>query len=179
MRKLFSTFPGEWFGLGLLLLRVATAVTLILQGAAYVTELRTLQIGTWVVCLITLGSGVSLLAGFVTPIASVLAVVVEVGVRFLWLPAAGWNFFNGNPLSLDVIAMALASAFLGLQRSPWTLICSAAAELSFLALHSRRNRNSSPEDSYIESASSEDSRIVGNDQHHPVRDHAPDHASSP
>jgi uncharacterized membrane protein YphA (DoxX/SURF4 family) len=113
LRKLYSTFPGGWFGLGLLLLRVATAVTLILQGAAYVTELRTLQLGTWVVCLITLGSGVSLLAGFVTPIASVLAVVVEVGVTFLWLPAAGWNFFHGNPLSLDVIVMALASAFLG------------------------------------------------------------------
>lgn len=113
MRRLFSTFPGGWFGIGLLLLRVATGVTLILEGAAYLPELQTWQLRTWVFCLLALGSGVSLLMGFLTPIASTLAVLGEVGITLLWLPVPSWNFFRGNPLSLDVIVMALVTLFLG------------------------------------------------------------------
>jgi uncharacterized membrane protein YphA (DoxX/SURF4 family) len=113
LKRLYSTFPGGWPGIGLLLLRLALGVTLIIQGSAYLLELRDLKLGTWAVCLLALGSGISLLMGFLTPVASAWAVLGGMGITFLWLPVPSWHFFNGNPLSLDVIIMALAAIFLG------------------------------------------------------------------
>jgi len=113
LRRLFSTFPSGWPGLGLLLLRVATAVTLIAQGLAYFPELQDSRLGTWAACLVALGSGASLLIGFFTPVAGALAVLASLSLTFLYIPTGNWHFFYCNPLSLDVVIMAVVSAFLG------------------------------------------------------------------
>lgn len=113
MRKLYSTFPGGWHGIGLLLLRVAIGGTLILQGSAYLPQLRELRLEMWFVCLLALVSGTALLAGFLTPVASSLAVFGGMGIMFSWLPTANWNVFNFNPLSLAAIIVAVASGLLG------------------------------------------------------------------
>ena len=93
MRKLYSTFPGEWHGLGLLLLRVAIGGTLILQGSAYLPQLPGLRLEGWAVCLLAFTSGTALLVGFLTPVASSLAVLGGMGITFSWLPGANWNVF--------------------------------------------------------------------------------------
>ncbi|MGB7822493.1 MAG: hypothetical protein WBL22_09915 [Candidatus Sulfotelmatobacter sp.] len=113
LQRLYSTFPGGWPGIGLLLLRVGIGATLIIQGAAYLLELQDLRIGTWVVCLLLLGSGGSLVIGLLTPIATALSVLGGLGVTFMYFPAPGWNFLNGNPLTFDLLVMAMASALLG------------------------------------------------------------------
>ncbi len=113
MRRLYSTFPGGGPGTGLLLLRLAIGVTLIAQAFAYLPELQDMRIGTWAVCLLALGSGASLVIGLLTPVASALAVLAGLGMTFLYFPAANWHFFYGNPLSLDVVIMAMVSALLG------------------------------------------------------------------
>ena len=113
MRKLYSTFPGGGPGMGLLLLRLAIGVTLIAQGLAYLSALQDLRMTTWVVCLLALGSGASLVVGLLTPVAGALAVLAGLGMTFLYLPAANWHFFYGNPLSLDVVIMAMVLALLG------------------------------------------------------------------
>ncbi|MFZ0288063.1 MAG: DoxX family protein [Candidatus Sulfotelmatobacter sp.] len=113
MQRLYSTFPGGWPGMGLLLLRLATGVTLITQGFAYLPELQELNFGTWVVCLLALASGSSLLVGLLTPFASALSVLGSLGMTFLWLPAPNYNLFKGNPFSFDVLIMAMACALLG------------------------------------------------------------------
>lgn len=113
MRRLYSTFPGGWPGMGLLLLRSAVGATLIIQGLAYLPELQDLKIETWAVCLLALASGASLLIGLLTPIAGALAVVAGLSVTILYLPTTNTHFFYGNPLSLDVVIMALVSALLG------------------------------------------------------------------
>ena len=113
LRKLYSTFPGGWHGVGLLLLRVAIGGTLILQGSAYLTQLRELRFEMWSVCLLAVVSGATLLVGFLTPIASSLAVFGGMGIMFSWLPTANWNVFNCNPLSLAAIIVAVASGLLG------------------------------------------------------------------
>jgi uncharacterized membrane protein YphA (DoxX/SURF4 family) len=113
LRRLYSTFPGGAPGLGLLLLRLAISVTLITQGLAYLPELQELKIESWAVCLLALGSGASLAIGLLTPVAGVLAILAGLGMTFLWPPASNWQFFQGNPLSLDVVIMAMASALLG------------------------------------------------------------------
>jgi len=113
LHRLYSTFPGSWSGLGLLLLRVALGATVIIQGSAYLLERQDLRFGPWAVCLLALGSGSALLVGFLTPIASVVAFLGGVGIAFSWLPVPSWNLFSGNPLSIDAIIMALAAVFLG------------------------------------------------------------------
>ncbi len=113
MRKLYSTFPGGWHGIGLLLLRVAIGGTLIFQGSAYLPQLRELRLEMWSVSLLALVSGTALLAGFLTPVASSLAVFGGMGIMFSWFPTANWNVFNFNPLSLAAIIVAVASGLLG------------------------------------------------------------------
>ena len=113
MRRLYSTFPGGWPGMGLLLLRVAVGVTLIIQGSAYLPELQNLKMGPWVVCLLALASGAALLMGLLTPVAGFLAAGTGLGVTLLYLPTTNGQFFYDNPLSLDVIIMAMVCALLG------------------------------------------------------------------
>ncbi len=113
LRRLYSTFPGEWHGIGLLLLRVAIGGTLILQGSAYLPQLHGLRLEGWAVCLLAFTSGTALLVGFLTPVASSLAVLGGMGIIFSWLPGANWNVFARNPLSLAAIIVAVASALLG------------------------------------------------------------------
>jgi uncharacterized membrane protein YphA (DoxX/SURF4 family) len=113
LRRLYSTFPGSWSGLGLLLLRVALGGTLIVQGSAYFPELHDSRFGAWAMCLALLGSGSALLMGFLTPVTSALAFAFSMGITLSWLPAPSWNFLTGNPLSMDAVVIALAAVFLG------------------------------------------------------------------
>jgi uncharacterized membrane protein YphA (DoxX/SURF4 family) len=113
LRRLYFTFPGGGPGLGLLLLRLAIGVTLIIQGFAYLPELQESKIETWAVCLLALGSGASLALGLLTPVADALAILAGLGMTFLCPPASNWHFLYRNPLSLDVVIMAMVSALLG------------------------------------------------------------------
>ena len=113
MHRLYSTFPDGWYGLGLLLLRVALGATLIVQGSAYLLALRDPRFGLWAMCMLVLSSGVSLVIGFLTPVAGAIALLAAVGVTFSWLPVPAWNLFSGNLLSFDAIAMAVATILLG------------------------------------------------------------------
>jgi uncharacterized membrane protein YphA (DoxX/SURF4 family) len=113
LRRLHSAFPDGGPGMGLLMLRLAIGITLITQAFAYLPELQDLRMGTWAVCLLALGSGASLVIGLLTPVAGALAVLAGLGMTFLYPPTANWHFFYGNPLSLDVVIMAMVSALLG------------------------------------------------------------------
>jgi len=97
----------------LLLLRVAIGGTLILQGSAYLPHLRSLRLEMWSVCLLAFASGTALLVGFLTLVASSLAVLGSMGIMFSWLPTAHWNVFNCNPLSLAAVIVAVAACLLG------------------------------------------------------------------
>ena len=113
MRSPYSTFPGRWQGLGLLLLRSALGLTLIVQAAPYLVDLQGLAVRAWAGCLLELAGGTSLLLGFLTPAAGILAVLVGVGISLSWFPVAASVFFNGGLLTVDLVVMAMACAFLG------------------------------------------------------------------
>ena len=144
MQRLFSTFPAGWPGFGLLLLRSTIAVTLIVPGFAYLLEQEEIPFGAWAVCLLAVASGVSLLVGFWTPFAGSAAAIACLGATFLLLPAGKWNLFHGNPLSLDVVVMAITTAVLGPGHFRWMPGCSDAAELLFLASPPYQPRSSRP-----------------------------------
>ena len=75
MQKLFSMFPRGWPGLALLLLRVFVGAELVSDAAMILPELD----GILVCALIA--SAVAIIVGITTPIAAVLAGIIEaVGV---------------------------------------------------------------------------------------------------
>jgi len=94
MQRLFSTFPGGWPGVGLLLLRIAAAAPLLLatfplfSGDHSGMGLPFRLLGN--------GSSVFLLLGLGTPIAAALQVLIE-----------GWLAFAGGTLNPNHGALAL------------------------------------------------------------------------
>jgi len=113
LHRLYSTFPDGWFGMGLLLLRSALGATLILQGSAYFSGQKDLNLALLAMGLLALCNGATLLMGFLTPIAGASALLAALGATFSWLPTPNWNIFSANPLSVDAITIALATILLG------------------------------------------------------------------
>lgn len=94
LQRLFSTFPGGRLGIGLLLLRVAVAITAVLQGASYFADAGS---GTPLLSLVgavTVLSGASLIAGFLTPVASSLVGIMVAGTAAHWIPSPPDNLFD-------------------------------------------------------------------------------------
>lgn len=81
LQRLFSMFPNGWPGVALLLLRVASAILLIHDGAIILFPRPELQ--TIILQSVAIGSGTLLLLGLWTPIASPLVTLVEVCVALL------------------------------------------------------------------------------------------------
>jgi uncharacterized membrane protein YphA (DoxX/SURF4 family) len=96
----------------LLLLRVAIGATLIAHSAL-ISQTQNLRIAVAAMSVFALLSGLALLAGFVTPIASIIALVIVAGTGLSWFPAFNGGVIAGNHLSLDVAVMAVAIALLG------------------------------------------------------------------
>lgn len=91
MQRLFSTFANGSPGIGLLLLRLLTAVALIHNGIANVLERPSLTIV--VLQMIGAGAGILLLIGLWTPVAGALATIVEV-----WIAFSKFFSHTGDPL---------------------------------------------------------------------------------
>jgi putative oxidoreductase len=100
MRYLFSTFPGQWPGLGLLLLRLAQAVSSILDARLYPWGLGE-GVAIAILCAELLSSGL-LAIGLWTPVAGVILAMVE-SIRII-LGAS----IDGRPAALAVIGLSLA-----------------------------------------------------------------------
>jgi putative oxidoreductase len=75
LQRLFSMFPNDWPGKGLLLLRLGVGIVLTHDGVAEMLTASEWHGIIWQ-SLATIG-GVLLLVGFFTPIAGVLVVIVE------------------------------------------------------------------------------------------------------
>jgi uncharacterized membrane protein YphA (DoxX/SURF4 family) len=114
LQRLFSTFPGSWPGVALLLLRVIVGVTALAQGVSYLSR----GDDRWTAAALLSGlllviSGACLLIGFLTPIVSVLAGVACIASAISLLPPPAGNLFDGALVSLDMAVMAVAVALLG------------------------------------------------------------------
>ncbi len=75
MQRLYTTFPNEWPGAGLLLLRLAEGIPSVVEGAT-----NAWKSGAALAAIphaVDIVSGLLLLAGFWTPIGGVLQALVE------------------------------------------------------------------------------------------------------
>jgi putative oxidoreductase len=105
VQRLFSSFAGGWPGLGLLLLRLLTAVALIRFGIAGVLAAPPLT--TVILQIIGIGAGILLLIGLWTPVAGALAAIVNV-----WIALSRFLSHSGDPWI--PIAQAILSAVLAM-----------------------------------------------------------------
>lgn len=98
--------------MGLLLLRAAVGLALIVQGGASLTG-RDPRSGAWVVGPLVLVTGASLLIGCLTPVASFLAELISVGLVFSWPPPLIPGVFGGVPAALLLAVVSAAILLLG------------------------------------------------------------------
>lgn len=102
-------FPGGWPGAGLLVLRLAAAIPLIIGGALAVRDAP--QLGLHAIYFATIGVGILLLAGLWTPVAGALQVITEV-----------WIFFSkGDGANLHLLLAALGVSLVMLGPGAWSV----------------------------------------------------------
>ena len=82
-------FPGGWPGAGLLVLRLAAAISLIIGGGVAVRGAP--QLAPHAIYFATIGVGILLLAGLWTPVAGALQAIIEVWIFFSRGDGANWH----------------------------------------------------------------------------------------
>jgi putative oxidoreductase len=102
-------FPGGWPGAGLLVLRLAAAIPLIIGGGAAVRDAP--RFGFHIMDFATIGVGILLLAGLWTPVAGALQAIIEV-----------WFFFSrGDGANLHLLLAALGVSLVMLGPGAWSV----------------------------------------------------------
>src|SRR4029450_13345883 len=84
VQRYFSTFPGSCPGVGLLLLRIVVGGAASMQGVVYLERTIEPHALTWLAGGLAVLSGLTLLAGFLTPASGAIA-----GLTTLFIVATG------------------------------------------------------------------------------------------
>jgi uncharacterized membrane protein YphA (DoxX/SURF4 family) len=111
VQRLFAMFPTGSPGVGLIVLRLAVALALVVHGASCLAGEASL--GTSVVAVTAALTAGLLLIGLVTPFAGALAAVLGIGLAMAWLPAPTPNAFEVPLTAAVVVSAATAIALLG------------------------------------------------------------------
>jgi putative oxidoreductase len=90
LQRLYSTFASGWPGVGLLLLRLLTAVALVNFGIASLLTVPRFTIAA--LQIIGVGAGILLLVGLWTPVAGTLAAIAQ-----LWIASSRFFSYSGDP----------------------------------------------------------------------------------
>jgi putative oxidoreductase len=100
VQRLFSTFPNSWPGLGLLILRFATGLSL--AAVAHIAGDRIHTVSLLARCVVD-GVAVMIWIGLWTPLAAVAAAAIQIGF-----------FIFGNRLDVSLLIFAAAAVSLSL-----------------------------------------------------------------
>jgi uncharacterized membrane protein YphA (DoxX/SURF4 family) len=113
LQRLFSTFPGGRPGIGLLLLRATLGGIAIALGALELAGLSQRTPMMWMVACLLILSGGGLIAGFLTPFASLLASLCVLAITLSWVPGPTLAPVGATLLALLMIVTGLGIALLG------------------------------------------------------------------
>jgi uncharacterized membrane protein YphA (DoxX/SURF4 family) len=111
LQRLFATFPTGSPGLGLLVLRLVVALSLVVHGAACLDGEST--VGASAVAVTAALTAALLVIGLMTPLAASLAALTGIGLAVAWLPAPTPNPFEVRLTAALVVSVAVATALLG------------------------------------------------------------------
>jgi uncharacterized membrane protein YphA (DoxX/SURF4 family) len=113
LQRSYSTFPGGRPGIGLLLLRVAVGLAAAAGGIFYFSGPHSSSSGKSILGMVLIIGGVSLAAGFLTPLAGLLIGICFLGIAFSWFPAPAWFLHDVRLVASGMIISAVALALLG------------------------------------------------------------------
>ena len=83
------------------------------QGVVYLSNWNSQTFKNFGLGTLCLASGICLVAGLLTPVASTLTVLCSMGLALSWLPLPAHYFFSEHFAIVNTIAMAIAIAVLG------------------------------------------------------------------
>lgn len=106
-------FPSGWPGAGLLVLRIAAGVTMLVQGVSFLGTAHNSGPLLWAIGLLASISGIFLLFGYLTPIVCVLAGVVSLGSKFFWFQTSSPYLSETRIATFLVVSIAIALICLG------------------------------------------------------------------
>ena len=113
LERSFSSFPGSWQGVGLLVLRGVVGGAAVLQGGSYLANTAEPTVATWALGLLAIASGIALIAGFLTPGSGAVAGLSTIAIVAAWPPSPAPGLLIDGVTALFVIADATAVALLG------------------------------------------------------------------
>jgi uncharacterized membrane protein YphA (DoxX/SURF4 family) len=113
VQRLFPSFPAGWPSVGLLLLRAAVGLTLVVQGTASVLTGQAPSMGGWAIGVLEVASGASLLVGFLTPMAGAVAGLSALGSALSWFPSPASHILDDQLSIVFIVIMAAAIVLLG------------------------------------------------------------------
>jgi uncharacterized membrane protein YphA (DoxX/SURF4 family) len=113
LQKLFSAFPGGWPGLGLLLLRIAVASHLIVDGLRSFDAPDLSGLPAWPLAMVAILLGTALLIGFLTPLAGTASTLGYLALGFSQLAATHIDKPNDISTFFCFAVISLALTLLG------------------------------------------------------------------
>ena len=111
MQRYFSTFPGSWPGVGLLLLRIVVGGAATIQGAVHLTHMNEPNALMGIAGALAVVSGLALVAGFLTPVSGAVAGLTIMCIA-TWTPP-DTSVLIDRLAALIVVVDAAALALLG------------------------------------------------------------------
>ena len=113
MQRSFSTFAPGWPGVGLLVLRIALGVPLLVEGIALLADRRDTASLLIIVALTSVAAGVAIQLGYRVGRAAIAGCVVVIAVHFSSLHGECLNLFSSRIACFLAMSIAIALVFLG------------------------------------------------------------------
>lgn len=113
MQRSFSTFAPGWPGIGLLVLRTALGVPLLVEAAALLAEWRGNTSPLILIALISVATGVALQLGYSVGRAAIAGAAAVIAVHFSSLHEERLNLFSSRIACFLAISIAIALVLLG------------------------------------------------------------------
>jgi uncharacterized membrane protein YphA (DoxX/SURF4 family) len=110
---MFSTFPDEWPGAGVLLLRATTGVGFIAQGMAYFGAEHEMGAMIMGIAGLMIAVGALLLIGSLSRWAAIAAAMTSLLGMFSWFPGPHVGLFTTPMTAVLALVIALALVCLG------------------------------------------------------------------
>jgi len=113
VQRSFSTFAPGWPGVGLLVLRIALGVPLLVEGIALLADRRDTASLLIIVALTSVAAGVAIQLGYRVGRAAIAGCVVVIAVHFSSLHGECLNLFSSRIACFLAMSIAIALVFLG------------------------------------------------------------------
>jgi uncharacterized membrane protein YphA (DoxX/SURF4 family) len=113
VQRSFSTFAPGWPGVGLLVLRIALGIPLLVEGIALLGDWRDAASLLIFVALTSIAAGITVMAGYSVGPGAIAGAVVVIAVHFSSLHGERLNLFSSRIACFLAMSIATALVFLG------------------------------------------------------------------